>query len=315
MPEPQAQHRIAPLSILIPTLQRGEILLNTIQQLLEQQPAAAEILILDQTPSHEPGVAQKLQVWDEGGQIRWLRLCQPSQPAALNVGIQAANQPILLCLDDDIRIEPGFLAAHLAPFQDHQVWAAVGQILQPGEEPLQDFQHRPSADPLADMTFPFRSAQPAWVSNGMSGNMAIRRVRALELGGFDENFLPPVSFHFESDFCKRLIAAGGRIRFTPQPRIHHLRAQRGGTRSLGSHLTSASPIHGQGAYYFALRRGLTPSTLRFILRRPLREVLTRFHLRHPWWIPVKLLGELRAFLQALLLSLRGPRLISDELRP
>lgn len=164
------------------------------------------------------------------------------------------------------------------------------------------------------MHFPFRSAQPAWVSNGMSGNMSIRRSRGLQVGGFDENFLPPVSFHFESDFCKRLIAAGGRIRFTPEARIHHLRAVRGGTRSQGNHLTSASPRHGQGAYYFALRRGLSPASLMFLMHRPLREVCTRFHLRHPWWIPVKVVGELRALIQAVLFNVRGPRLIPVERR-
>jgi hypothetical protein len=47
----------------------------------------------------------------------------------------------------------------------------------------------------------------------------------------------------------------------------------------------------------------------YLLRRPLREVRTRFHLRHPWWIPVKLLGELRALVQALSLSRRPPLLL------
>jgi GT2 family glycosyltransferase len=120
----------------------------------------------------------------------------------------------------------------------------------------------------------------------MSGNMCLRREAALTLGGFDENFLPPVSYRFDSDFCKRLIRAGGKIRFEPSARIYHLRAARGGTRSVGCHLTSASPVHGVGDYYFAFRQGFNLATLGYVLRRPLREVRTRFHLRRPWWIPV-----------------------------
>jgi hypothetical protein len=41
----------------------------------------------------------------------------------------------------------------------------------------------------------------------------------------------------------------------------------------------------------------------------IREVCTRFHLRHPWWIPVKLTGELRALVWASRLCRRGQRLI------
>lgn len=300
-----------PISILIPTFGRDEVLVSTISQLLHQQPAAAEILVIDQSPRHTNEAAEQLQTWNDQGSIRWIRLQQPSQPAALNVGICAATQPILLCLDDDIRIDPGFVAAHAQAFAHNpEIWAVAGQVLQPGEEPLDADPAGQQRGPFADMQFPFRSARPAWVSNGMSGNLSFRRSRALQIGGFDENFLPPVSYHFDADFSKRLIAAGGRMRFVPEARIHHLRAQRGGTRSLGSHLTSPSPIHGQGAYYFALRRGFSCATLRFMLQRPVREVCSRFHLRHPWWIPVKLFGELRAFLQALRLHRRGPRLLA-----
>ena len=46
--------------------------------------------------------------------------------------------------------------------------------------------------------------------------------------------------------------------------------------------------------------------------RPFREVRTRFHLRHPWFVPVKLLGEMRALLLALRLWRQGPRLLPTK---
>ena len=67
-----------------------------------------------------------------------------------------------------------------------------------------------------------------------------------------------------------------------------------------------------GDYYFALRSGLSAATLAHILRRPVREVSTRFHLRHPWYIPLKLLGELRAFGEAVRAVARGPQLLRAE---
>ncbi len=296
-----------PLTVAIPTFGRDNVLTDTIAALLEQVPGAAEILIVDQTPQHDAPTQALLEHWHNERRIRWIRLGLPSQPGALNHALRLATQPMVLMLDDDIRIAPGFLEAHCAAFSDESIWMVVGQVLQPGEAPLPGHLHHASSAPLADLEFPFRSSTPAWISNGMSGNMTVRRERALELDGFDENFLPPVSYRFDTDFCKRLIRAGGRIRFEPKARIDHLRASRGGTRSVGSHMTSSSPVHGVGDYYFALRQGLSPATLGYMLKRPFREVRTRFHLRRPWWIPVKLLGEVRAFWLALRLLARGPK--------
>lgn len=300
---------VLPLSVAIPTFGRDEVLTDTIGQLLEQSPSAAEILVVDQTPVHDAATQEKLQQWHDVGAIRWIRREEPSQPGALNQTMQLATQPFLLMLDDDIRIEPGFLAAHCAAFTDVATWAVVGQVLQPGEQPWTDFAHRPVPGPMADMNFPFRSGVPTNVENVISCNLTVRLDRALALGGFDENFEPPVSYRFDTEFCKRMLRAGGRIRFAPEARIHHLRAVRGGTRSIGSHLTSMSPLHGVGDYYFALLQGWHWDVVRYILRRPWREVVTRFHLRHPWWIPVKLLGELRGFLSACRLVRKKPKLM------
>jgi hypothetical protein len=95
--------------------------------------------------------------------------------------------------------------------------------------------------------------------------------------------------------------------FQPEARIEHLRAPAGGTRAYGMHLSSASPVHGVGDYYFALRHGLTLESLAYILWRPFRHVWTRFHARRPWWIAPKLVGEARALAWAIRLARRGPR--------
>lgn len=302
-----------PLSIAIPTLGREKVLLDTIQMLLDQSPAASEILILDQTPVHELATTARLSEWNSGGHIRWIQLTQPSQPGALNEAIRQATSEFVLFLDDDIRVEPGFLAQHVAGFVADDVWAVAGQVLQPGESPDLMYQHQSEVGPFADCGFRFRSAQAVFIQNGMSGNLTVRRGRAIQIGGFDENFLPPVAYRFDNDFCKRLCRAGGRIRFQPEARIFHLRAQRGGTRTNSNHLTSASPEHGVGDYYFAMVNSGGLAQWRYVFRRLLREVRTKFHLRHPWYIPVKLLGELRAIVLAARLSATGPKLISQPL--
>ncbi len=283
-----------PLTVAIPTFGRGQVLLDTIGCLLSQEVLANEILILDQTAEHDPKIHTQLEAWDLERSIRWIRLDIPSQPSALNVALQKSTQPYVLMLDDDITIETGFLAAHVRAFTSEDIWAVAGQVLQPGEVEDREYCHRPQQGLLADVDFRFNSSTPCDIRNGMSGNLCVRRERAIEIGGFDENFVPPVSFRFDNELCRRLVAAGGRIRFEPRARIYHLRAARGGTRSQGSHLKSLSPVHGCGDYYFALRCAKGWERVSYMAKRPFREVCTKFHLRHPWWIPVKFLGELRA---------------------
>ena len=77
-------------------------------------------------------------------------------------------------------------------------------------------------------------------------------------------------------------------------------------------MASASPLHGVGDTYYALRRGRGWDRLWHILKRPFREVCTKYHLRRPWWIPVKFIGELRALVLAIRLHRAGPKLLTTK---
>jgi GT2 family glycosyltransferase len=209
---------------------------------------------------------------------------------------------------------------HGPPTTDHghidRPDACGSRLRSPGSDPTDvpayqrtDARTRAATGLTQDLHFRFSGGNADWVTNVMACNLSVKRERALAMGGFDGNFTPPVAYRFETEFAKRLLAAGGRIRFAPRASIRHLRAARGGTRSQGSHLTSASPVHGVGDYYYALRCGRGWERVWYILRRPMREVRTRFHLRHPWYIPVKLIGELGALALALRLWRNGPRLL------
>jgi len=305
------------LSLVIPSYGREQVLVDTIAALELQRLQLAEpseLLVIDQTPRHQPDTEQALRRWQQQGRLRWLRLASPHLTRAMNTGLRQAQGETVLFLDDDIIPRPHLLAAHLEAHRRFaEAWAVVGQVLQPGQQP-QPLPRPPSRQGLwCDLDFPFNSSLGCWVENVMAGNLSVRRSRALALGGFDERFPPPVAARFETEFAKRLLAGGGLIRFVPEASLHHLAAASGGTRSRGGHLTSASGHHGVGDCYYALRCGRGHERLWYLLRRPLREVRTRFHLSHPWWIPVKLVGELRALLQALWLSRQPPLLLQERL--
>jgi GT2 family glycosyltransferase len=285
------------ITVVIPTYNRGAIVVETLRRLFALTPPADAIIVVDQSPEANPELAR----WQTEGKIRHLRLDAPSIPHAMNVALQEASTPLVLFLDDDIEPSPTLIAAHTESHRDHGATAVVGQILQPGDVPTHIDQ------PVDDLEFRFHSDRGRFLTNVMAGNLSVDRERALDIGGFDENFIG-AAYRFETEFAIRLAAAGGTIWFEPRASIHHLKLATGGLRSFGDHRSTASPAHSAGDYYFALLH--RPPLWRYALTRIRRNVATRYHLRHPWAIPTKLVGELRGLLLARRLVRRGPRLLT-----
>lgn len=286
----------AQLSAVIPTYGRDDVLLDTIGYLGNLDPAPAEILIIDQTSRHSPSTAQTLEILSASGRIRWIRLDRPSIPHAMNVGLLRARAPVVLFLDDDIVPGSQLIRAHTRAHEQSAV--VVGQVLQPGEEPTT----------TATSSFHFYSDRPQWITDLMAGNFSIRRELALDLGGFDENFVR-AAYRFETEFAERIRSSGKKILFEPRASIRHLRASRGGTRAYGHHLRTARPGHAVGAYYHVLRSRDGGSRLAGIAHRFVSSIRTRHHLVRPWWIPATIAAEILGFFWGLRLFLRGPRLL------
>lgn len=293
------------VTVAIPTYNRGAILVETIARLLRLTPPPAEILIVDQTRAHDDAVAARLEAWSRGGAIRWIRLPEPSVPHAMNEALKAASQPIVLFIDDDVVPSPSLVAEHERA-HGAGTWAVAGQVLQPGQRPEHCGALHGGA--LRDLEFPFHHDGACDVENVMAGNLSVVRERALALGGFDENFIG-AAYRFESDFARRVIAAGGRIRYEPRASLDHLHLPTGGIRAHGDHRRTATPAHSAGDYYFALWH--VRDFRRYALRRFVRNVFTKWHLRHPWTLPAKIAAEVRGYVLAKRLYRRGRRLMES----
>lgn len=291
-------------AVVIPTYDRGEVLLDTIARVMELEPAPAELLVVDQTPTHPPEVERELGRWSERDAVRWIRLSRASIPHAMNVGLQRARSDVVVFLDDDVVPGPGLLGVHLNAHRESGAAVVAGQVLQPGEEPDRE----PGAP------FRFRSDRRQWVTEVMGGNFSIRRDLALRIGGMDENFVR-AAYGFEAELCQRALASGARILFEPRATIRHLRAASGGTRAWGHHLRTVRPGHSVGAFYRILRTSPPGAVPARVLGRIARSVRTRHHLSRPWWIPATLIAESLGLAWAVGLSLRGPRLLASDRDP
>jgi GT2 family glycosyltransferase len=283
-----------PVSVIVPTYRREQVLVDTLNALLSLPHPAAEILVVDQTERHECVTQQFLVDEMAAGRIRWLRLPHPS----MNRGLLEARQDTVLFLDDDIRPEDSLIASHHLAHQSHPGVLVAGRVLQPWDE---------GRDFASEEHFHFASKKSSWISEFMGGNFSINRETAIAMGGFDENFVR-VAYRFEAEFAHRVLTRGMRIFFEPAACLHHLKAGAGGTRTFGEHLTTWRPDHAVGAYYYGLR---TRNFREFVVR-PYRAVATRYHLRHPWRIPATVLAEMGGMFWAVALFMRGPKRLTRK---
>src|SRR5438128_6592942 len=89
--------RVCPenLSIIIPTYQREQVLIDTLEYLLALSPLPAEILVIDQTPRHEDKTEDRLQKLGHDGVVRRINLERPSITGAMNTGLREATSVIV----------------------------------------------------------------------------------------------------------------------------------------------------------------------------------------------------------------------------
>ncbi len=212
-------------SIIIPTLNRQEILLETLTG-ISKIPGDFEVLVVDQ--SDEPVSEDILKTIDQ--RIRIVYVNQKGLPNARNIGANEADGEILIYLDDDVEIQNlNFVEAHLQNYSDPLVGAVAGRVKQPGE----DIAKKPIGGIrtlllIVGGSFNYKEKQN--VTSMIGCNFSIRKNLVIELGGFDLGFVGSANLE-ESDMAIRVTRAGYETIFEPEAYLHHLAWQAGGVRN------------------------------------------------------------------------------------
>lgn len=290
------------ITIAIPTLGRDDVLLDTIDGLLNLDRSADEIIIVDQTEKHNDKTISQLTIWHDQKKIQWVRVQYKSITHAMNIALRKSISERVLFLDDDIVPDRNLINAHLIAASVHPKAIIAGRVIQPWHNGREDKPDKP---------FLFNSLHKREVSSFMGGNVLIPRDEAIRIGGFDRNFVR-VAYHFEAEFAHRWIQNGNQIFYESEALIHHLKTERGGTRSYGNHLTTLKPDHAVGRHYYylcryALRNGIYQS-----LRDLVKSTFTRHHLKNPLWIPFTLIAEIAGLIWALILFQSGRGTITGQ---
>src|SRR5262245_13548789 len=96
--------KLPDISVVIPSYQREEVLLDTIKDALAQSHKNLELLVIDQSESHSKNMQDALAAITDP-RFRYFKTTPPSLPAARNFALKAARAPIVLYLDDDVKLD------------------------------------------------------------------------------------------------------------------------------------------------------------------------------------------------------------------
>lgn len=184
-------------SVVIPTRNRPASALETLRSLLRSSYPGDryEVIVVDNGSGRDERVELPERESRSGIEVSLLREEEPGVSNARNAGLRAARGEIVAFVDDDVLVDPAWLASLVANFDRDRVGGAAGILLpRELETPAQvwfegfatavrGFDRRvlDRRDPPPDRPlFPFTIGDL-----GSGQNCAFRRELLIELGGFD----------------------------------------------------------------------------------------------------------------------------------
>jgi glycosyltransferase involved in cell wall biosynthesis len=216
------------VSIIIPTLNRKQVLFNTLKGLDGQSYKNFEIIIVDQ--SNEPIDKQSFKKLNN--KINLFHIDKIGSHRARNYAVGKSEGEILLFLDDDVMINDNdFVSKHVRNYKDSQIGLITGRVVQPWENFSSPARRVAKVSKLllrVSGSFNYNLRQMTNSASG--GNLSCRRKTYLNLGGLDTGFKGTASLE-DIDFSLRVVGRGWKVIFDPEPALRHLAFKKGGQRN------------------------------------------------------------------------------------
>ncbi|MGN6473281.1 MAG: glycosyltransferase family 2 protein [Mycobacteriales bacterium] len=204
----------SPLSVVIPTRDRPDLLERCLAALAADLDDADEIIVVDSASRDAEAVSRA------AGRVgaRVIRCDRPGASLARNTGWRAARHDLVAFIDDDVRVQLGWSAGLSAGFDDVEVVFVTGRVVVPADQQAAE---RPVA--VTSRTEPERLHPGLTGDLGASANLAVRRRGLESVAGFDETLGPGswASSAEDLDLFDRLFRAGFSGRFEPAAVAEH----------------------------------------------------------------------------------------------
>jgi GT2 family glycosyltransferase len=202
-------------SIIVPTRLRAGYLEVALASIAPQAAAAgAELLVVDDGPDEVTRATARRH-----GARYVAHTTSRGLNAARNTAIDAAASDLLVFVDDDVEVRPGWLAALLDAGADAA--PEVGVLTGPIHARFEDHRWRSCGRERPPITTQDHGSRDRDVDTAWGANMTVRRSAIVRAGRFDEGL---ELYGDEQEWQGRLRAAGGRIRYVAAAALDHRRA-------------------------------------------------------------------------------------------
>lgn len=212
-------------SVIIATFKRNAVLVQTIKSVLKQKYKSFELIIVDQTKKHDKKTENYIKRLPKD-RVRYFKVTPPSLPAARNFGLHKAAGEIVIYIDDDVLLDPGFIGAHVRSYTKKKAVAVAGRIKE---------KNKPASDKLLFLRKTsfgagnFNYPKYAYAETSQGCNMSFKKVLLKKIGGFDTNFIGN-AMREETDVCFKIRKLGKKILYNPNAGLFHLFYKSGGCR-------------------------------------------------------------------------------------
>ncbi len=221
-------HPMQGITVVVPTLNRGSYLIDTLRDLLAQEHRPLEILVVDQSSEEDPALMNL--ALEHSDVISYHKVPFRGLPLARNYGWQRAKYEAIVFVDDDIRCGPSLVSQHLRGLSLSNIGMVAGGIDE--RIPSQEVSAAPgqfnswTATPARN----FAADGEGFVHHVGGGNFSVWRSVLQAAGGFDEALAVGAALYEETEFCLRARRSGFDIFFNGNARLQHLAAGNGGCR-------------------------------------------------------------------------------------
>lgn len=217
------------ISVVIPTMNRAAVLLDTLRDLQDQTFRNYEVIVVDQSDEPNPEAEALLAGFDVPTRYFYTTDFR-GLPEARNFGWRQAVHDIVVYTDDDIRCGPEFLQAHF----DAHVKTGAAMVAGGITEAKGDRDQRGGTGSFNWWTATprgnFHKKEEGWCMSGKGCNFSVHKRALTQVGGFDQNLTVGAALYEETELGLRLHAAGFRSWFAPEAHLTHLSAPMGGCR-------------------------------------------------------------------------------------
>jgi serine acetyltransferase/GT2 family glycosyltransferase len=199
------------VTVIVPTCNRPESLARLLAQLDAQTLAGDRFEVAVVDDGSDSDVVAGLTA-DHGYDLHVVRQKRAGSAAARQRGVERASGEVLVFVDDDMEVPPGFLEAHLASHGADDRIVVLGHV-RPGTDPrtlpLLERYRLGYTDKLAEDVQAGR--QRLTSAHVYTGNMSLRRALLDEAGGFDTE----LALIHDVELAIRLEQVGARFVVSP----------------------------------------------------------------------------------------------------